>query len=84
MVIFDVWGIFLSGGGNLRSDFDHWYLLLIKTKISIKNLCIQIAWSKNENGTGAMTTAKNFIWVITWKLLFSGVRIDLRIDVDWE
>ena len=46
------------------------------TPLTNYDLCVQKVWSENKNGTGAMTTARNFYWVITWKLLFSwGIKI---------
>ena len=45
------------------------YSTLIKIKITMT--CVYKKWSENKNGAGAMTTAKNEVF-IGWKLLFSG------------
>ena len=66
-------GIFSSAGGNLtRSDFDYWNLFQrwkqhsvnIEHWLKSKPVCTKTI-KLNENGTGAMTTAKNefFIWL---------------------
>ena len=74
---------FLFVGRNLRrSDFDHSNLFQSLKQHSVNTehwLKSKLAWpvftnsmKLNKNGTGMMTTGKNFYWVITWKLLFSG------------